>query len=528
MLNIFQKKLREKLREDWEKPDRWDRDFASIRSLFESTCSNEGLDVVDEQTWNDLDMNSVFRKIDVTQTSIGQQYLYRKMRLLQRPNGKLEDDYRIVSLLREDRNTREELQICLKAIKEGDGRAVTKMLFEGFPIVSISRVAVILWSVISLATLVLSVLAQGAFIILVPIILMVNFAISGYFDNSTDRITYVFYYLYNIISTSEKIAKLEISHNIPDCHELKENISSIRKVRKLLKLLSISQHHESIVINNIMYFLNLVILYDLIVYSISIRKILQYQEIMKKCYFAIGAIDSNIAIASYTHRNSSICNPKLDPAHTIELIDAYHPLIESYVSNSFSTTGSSALVTGSNMAGKTTFIKTIGVNLILARTLWFCHAAQAQLPILNVLSSIKTEDGLEEGKSFYFSELERLNTFLQITENGGKCLFLIDEIYRGTNTVERVAGAAAVLQELASNNIVFVTTHDIELAGYLNKQYDMWYFEETGSMTHPFDYRLRAGVCETRNALKLMSNMGYPEHITRSAVKLARQIEGKD
>jgi len=91
-----------------------------------------------------------------------------------------------------------------------------------------------------------------------------------------------------------------------------------------------------------------------------------------------------------------------------------------------------------------------------------------------------------------------------------------------------VAGAAAVLQELASNNIVFVTTHDIELAGYLNKQYDMWYFEETGSMTHPFDYRLRSGVCETRNALKLMSNMGYPEHITRSAVKLARQIEGKD
>jgi DNA mismatch repair ATPase MutS len=177
------------------------------------------------------------------------------------------------------------------------------------------------------------------------------------------------------------------------------------------------------------------------------------------------------------------------------------------------------------MAGKTTFIKTIGVNLILARTLWFCHAAQAQLPLMKVMSSIKTEDGLEEGKSFYFSELERLNTFLQATENGENYLFLIDEIYRGTNTVERVAGAAAVLEELASNNIVFVTTHDIELADYLNKQYDMWYFEETGRKAHPFDYKLRSGLCKTRNALKLMSNIGYPEHITQRAVELAQQIE---
>jgi len=383
------------------------------------------MDVVDEKTWSDLDMNSVFRKIDVTQTSIGQQYLYRKMRVLQSPDGRLEDDYRIVSLLREDRNTREELQIRLKAIKEGDGQAVTKMLFEGFPVVNISRIAVILWSVFSLAALVYSIIAQGFFLVLIPVLLIANFAISSYFDSSTDRITYVFYYLYNVIATSEKMTKIEIPHNIPDCNELNLNISSIRKVRRILKLLSISQHHESMIINNLMYFLNLIILYDLIVYSISIRKILQYQVIMKKCYLAIGSIDSTIAIASYTHRHSSICNPTLDLTHTIDLVDAYHPLIEDYVPNSFTTSGSSALVTGSNMAGKTTFIKTIGVNLILARTLWFCHAAEAQFPIMKVLSSIKTEDGLEEGKSFYFSELERLKIFLQITQNGGKAAYFL-------------------------------------------------------------------------------------------------------
>ena len=87
-----------------------------------------------------------------------------------------------------------------------------------------------------------------------------------------------------------------------------------------------------------------------------------------------------------------------------------------------------------------------------------------------------------------------------------------------------------MLQELAanSNNLVFVTTHDIELATHLNSQYEMWYFEETGDISQPFDYLLRPGVCETRNALKLMASMGYPEHITRRAVQLASEIENQD
>lgn len=525
MIYFFQKKQRKKLREEWENPSRWDRDFTSISSLFESTFPDPKSEIIDEKTWDDLDMNSVFRKIDTTHTSVGQQYLYRKMRLLLVPGGKLEDDYRVASLLHEDREVREELQLCLKGVKEGDASIVTRMLFDNFPVVSLSKIAVVIWSMLSVFTLVFSALIGGLFLILIPLIVGINFAISRRFENSTDKITYVFYYLYNIVSTSEKIANLDISHDIPDCRELTANKNSIRKIKNLLKLLSVSQNHEGIIINNAMYLLNLVILYDLFVYSFSIKKIIRYQEIIKKCYLAIGAIDTSVSTSSYIYRHKSICNPKLGAAHRIELVDTYHPLVKDYVANSFSTTGASVLITGSNMAGKTTFIKTIGVNLILARTLWFCHATQANLPILDVFSSIKTEDGLEEGKSFYFSELERLNEFLKITEKGGNCLFLIDEIYRGTNTVERVAGAAAVLQELASNSIVFVTTHDVELATYLSKQYEMWYFEETGNRTHPFDYRLRSGVCETRNALKLMSNMGYPEHITNTAIELARKMD---
>lgn len=525
MFNYFKNRRQKKLREEWINPTRWERDFSSISSLFELTCSDHEQGTVDDKTWNDLDMNSIFRKVDTTMTSVGQQYLYRKLRLLENPNGSLEDDYRVADLLHKDQDTRENLQLCLKMLKEGDAELVTKMLFGSFPVVNFSKLAIILWSVFSLFTIIFLLVSGGNFLFLILPIVIANFSLSRYFEQATDRITYVFYYLYNLMAVSERIARLEITPDIPACKRLKENSKSIGKVRKVLKLVSVSQNHEGMLINNAMYLLNLVFLYDLIVYSFSLKMILQETEIIKICYFSIGSIDTSIATASYIQRNSNICNPELTEANTIDLQDVYHPLLKNYVSNSFSTIGPSALVTGSNMAGKTTFIKTIGVNLIFARTLWLCHATRAQLPVIDVFSSIKTEDGLEEGKSFYFSELERLNTFLKMTEKGGNCLFLIDEIYRGTNTVERVAGAAAVLQELATNNIVFVTTHDIELANFLSKQYEMWYFEETGSKTHPFDYKLRSGVCETRNALKLMANMGYPEHITKRATSLALELE---
>lgn len=525
MFSYFKNKKLKKIRDLWNNPKSWEREFSSIESLFELTRSEHKLGIVDDKTWADLDMDSIFRKIDTTQTSVGQQYLYRKMRLLENPNGILEEDYRIADHLRQDRNDREEMQACLEMVNKGDASAVTKMLFGSFPVLKLSKITLVSWSFLSLATILYSLLSGGIFIFLILLFLAANFSISRYFDSATDKITYVFYYLYNLITVSEVIAKKKLLPNFYACKALSKNAKPIRKVRKILKFMSISQNHESTLINNAMYLLNLIFLYDLIVYAFSVEQILKEREVITICYFSIGAIDTAISTASYLQGNPSHCNPKLSQNNELRIESAYHPLIEKYVENSIDTENQSALITGSNMAGKTTFIKTIGVNVVFARTLWFCHASQAQLPLVDVFSSIKTEDGLEQGKSFYFAELERLNTFLKLTEKGGGCLLLIDEIYRGTNTVERIAGAASVLQELATNNIVFVTTHDIELANYLKNQFGMWFFEETGNRESPFSFKLQSGVCETRNALKLMENMGYPENITERAKSFALEIE---
>ena len=546
MLNFFRNRKLRELRDAWESPQKQDRDFSSIRTLFELTPPAQGQNRIDDKTWNDLDMNSVFRKIDTTLTSVGQQYLYKKLRLLARPDNSLKDDYHAANLLRDDRESREQLQLNLKLVTADDARSVTRMLFGEFPVVNFPRLALAGWTVLSLATIVYALVTGGIYSFLIIPILIANFVLSRYFENATDQITYVLYYLYNLATVSQRIARQDIKLQVSARKELQDNINSIRQVRRALKLASFSQNHDNILINNLMYLINLVVLYDFFVYSFSIKSILGRMETLRRCYLAIGSIDASIATAGYLQRyslhsphslNSShsphtphaqLCNPEFTDASRLDFEEVYHPLLENYVANSYSTTGPSALITGSNMAGKTTFIKTIGVNYILARTLWLCHASRARLPVIGLLSSIKTEDGLEAGKSFYFSELETLKEFLVITEKGGGCLLLIDEIYRGTNTVERIAGAAAVLQELAGKNLVLVTTHDIELTRYLGNQYDMWYFEETGSTDRPFDYKLRSGVCETRNAIRLMTNMGYPEHITERARSIANDMEAED
>ena len=274
-----------------------------------------------------------------------------------------------------------------------------------------------------------------------------------------------------------------------------------------------------------MYLVNLLIAIDALVYAFLIKSIDKHLDTMRLCFQSLGELDANIALASYIRRYPSHCNPTFSQNRNMHLENAYHPLVDDYVVNSFRTDGKSALITGSNMAGKTTFIRTVGINVIFSRTLWVCHADNAQIPMINVSSSISNTDFLEEGKSYYFSELEYINKFLHLSQSDEHYLFLIDEIFRGTNTVERIGGAAAVLQVLAVKDIVLVTTHDIELEKFLHERYEMWHFQETGKKEVPFDYKIRPGVCRTKNALKLMKDMGYPEHIIGRAKSIARQME---
>jgi hypothetical protein len=178
--------------------------------------------------------------------------------------------------------------------------------------------------------------------------------------------------------------------------------------------------------------------------------------------------------------------------------------------------GSIHLITGSNMSGKSTFLRTIGINLCLAQAGGPVCARSFEWTWSRLACCIRVEDSLDAGLSFFYAEVKRLKTILNATKEQTlpPVLFLIDEIFKGTNNRERLIGSQAYITALSQGNgFGLVSTHDLELAdlesavpGLINA-----HFQETvANGALEFDYRLRSGPCPTTNALRIMELEGLP------------------
>jgi DNA mismatch repair ATPase MutS len=269
------------------------------------------------------------------------------------------------------------------------------------------------------------------------------------------------------------------------------------------------------------FWLDLLCLSDHVAAVLVARNLRRYRDTLAQVFLQVGSIDADIAIASWLERIPAHCLPVITTEKTIEFANGFHPLLAAPVANSITLRGQSALVVGTNMAGKTTFIKMVGTNIILGRTLGVCFAAAAVVPRLMVMASIRAEHSIESGKSLFFAELERILSFVQSAERDGQEVFLIDELFRGTNTPERVAAGKAVLESLGAHAQVLVTTHDVELQHLLGQSFLTFHFVEDPELPEVFDYRLHPGISTTKNAIKLLEKVGFPPAIVREARRLA-------
>ncbi|MDP4216366.1 MAG: hypothetical protein Q8927_09200 [Bacteroidota bacterium] len=194
-----------------------------------------------------------------------------------------------------------------------------------------------------------------------------------------------------------------------------------------------------------------------------------------------------------------------------------HPLIpeRKRVTNDFaiSGTGRLELVTGSNMAGKSTWLRTVGVNMVLAMAGSPVCARSCRLSVVSVVSSMRVADNLEDSTSTFYAELKKLRSIIEKVKHHEPVFILLDEILRGTNSRDRLAGSRALIRQLIREGAVgIIATHDLELAqmeeelpGHIyNYYFDVQFFgEELG-----FDYTLRNGICTTKNAELLMKQIG--------------------
>ena len=245
-------------------------------------------------------------------------------------------------------------------------------------------------------------------------------------------------------------------------------------------------------------------------------------------FIFVGQIDSLISIASLREGLDKFCIPKIIKEQKIIIAkEIYHPLIYDCVKNDIHVNNKSILLTGSNMSGKTSFIRTIGINVITGLTLNTCFAEQFSMPKMRVYSAIRISDDLMNDKSYYFEEVLTIKEMINESLNKKPNLFLLDEIFKGTNTVERISAGKAVLSSLTkADNIVFVSTHDIELADLLNDKYELYHFsEKVDNKNIDFDYKLKNGKLKNRNAIKILQINDYPENIIMEAIEISKELD---
>nr|WP_272507455.1 hypothetical protein [Clostridium aestuarii] len=175
---------------------------------------------------------------------------------------------------------------------------------------------------------------------------------------------------------------------------------------------------------------------------------------------------------------------------------------------------SGIILTGSNMAGKSTFLRTLGVNALFAQTIYTCLAKSYAGSFFNIVTSIEPQDNIIKGKSYYLGEAEALLRVVKASNNNIPCLTMVDEIFRGTNPTERINAAAEIMDYLNKHNtLAAIATHDLILTKIV-KGYDCYYFREhVNEDGLTFDYLIKEGISPTRNAVRLLKLVGYPDEI---------------
>jgi DNA mismatch repair ATPase MutS len=195
-------------------------------------------------------------------------------------------------------------------------------------------------------------------------------------------------------------------------------------------------------------------------------------------YALVGALDVALGVASFRESLPYHAQPEYIETRRLAASGVYHPLLSVAVPNSIDVAGG-VLVTGSNASGKSTFLKTIAVNLILGQAINTCCARAMHMRRANVVTAMAVSDNIVEGDSYFIAEIKAMKRLVAAAGQEGFCYFFIDEILRGTNTVERIAAACAFLRYFDLPGVIcFAASHDIELVHMTSPAYMQVHFAE--------------------------------------------------
>lgn len=522
------KRMREFLINSWGKSadrnyseEQWNAIVSYYKVLEKKTEESQKHEFVDDITWNDLDMDEVYQVWNHTRTSIGEEYLYAALRHPIASDAEMEERERVITYLLENTQERMYLQEAFAEIGKLERMSVYDHLELIQDMKPIGALPHILAGVCLVGALIGCAFAPE-FMVIVSIAIMGGNIISYYQAKAkVDSYIRMFTFILHMVEQCEGVARKTIPGLEKYQDQLKKQTSCFGKYRRFCFLVNGGSGMSGDIMDSLMDYIRILFHVDLVKMSTMIREAKKYEQQLRIMYDTIGYLDTMLSTASCRIMYGEYCVPQLSHQANgkFAVTEMYHPLIPEGVRNSI-TAERSVLLTGSNASGKSTFIKTVALNAILAQTLHTVLAENYQASWFCIASSMALRDDILSQESYYIVEIRSLKRILDLTRLSElPVLCFIDEVLRGTNTVERIAASSRILQAIAEQGgLCFAATHDIELTYLLEKEYDNYHFEEQVEDDKvTFDYCLREGRACTRNAIRLLKMLGYDEKIVDDA-----------
>lgn len=499
------------------------RDTSAIRLLFDNMPTGETEKSIDDQTWNDLNMDNIYAVLDRTFTDPGEAVLYRMLRTPLTDKSVLEERNRVIRIFQEDQNFREDVQLALISLGHQHFSNDLFVTLWG-DLLPLSRVTLLfsLMTILAICSLSVPFIWGSPVLALVPVaVFIANLFIHYIFRRNYKDQLFAFSYLLTFIRTAGKLSHM-LEEKLGIYQEtLGENFDACRKILKKTRYLFPSKDTPASSPNEIINeYLNIFFLFEVRAFYSAASEINNHIDELRVLYITLGKLDALQSIASYRESLSGYTEPEFSSSGmSLEVSSAVYPLLENPVPASVTINRNGIIVTGSNMSGKSTFLRNIGCNVLLAQTITTCLASHYKGSFYRVMTSISRTDDVIAGKSFYYVEAERILRTIQSLDSNTPTLCIIDELLSGTNSAERLQASDAILRHLIKQNaLVICATHDLELIDRLEGMCDLYHFTGTADDTGlTFDYLIKPGMATTQNAIDLLEYLGYPDDIINRA-----------
>ncbi|MCX0352396.1 MutS-related protein [Clostridium perfringens] len=500
-----------------------DFDMTFLKNHYELRKKNEAPShPIDELTWNDLDMDTVFKRINYTKTSLGEAYLYYKLKEINYNEDEWTSLENLTNLFTTNEELRNKVSLLLLKVGKLIDLNLTNFIYNPkfskissyykYPLLSLGFIFSIL----------LSFIYTKVGLILSFIFLCIN--ILSYQSEKIfleDRFK-VMIYLLNNINLCRSLSKIKDK----DFEFFRNEISSALHNFKALNRVKIygnsfQKNENSFTDIDIIFdYIKMFFMVDIVAYQNSVKILEKNKENLYKIYDIVAKLDFALSLAYYRKSLSEYTIPEFIESEDIVLENLYHPLIDNPVKNSI-LIKNNILFTGSNASGKSTFIKAVALNCILAQSLNTALCSKYRCKFSNVVTSMAIKDNILSGDSYFIAEIKSLKRLLDSLNGEIRVLAFVDEILKGTNTIERISASASILKYAESTNgRLLVATHDMELTQIL-ETYENYHFSETVTEDEvTFDYKLKKGPSNTRNALKLLKAMNFNNEV----VSLSNQV----